>query len=166
MTRPFRRHGAFTLAEVLIASVVLAIAAAALTQAIVAGQVQTSEALRDWRAVSLAEALLEEVLALPYDDPQGASAPGPEAGENSRASFDNCDDFHGFTETAGNLTDATGAAYGQTFQIFSRSVTAAYTTQTPPGLGGPINGLDVTVTVTDDRQTTWSISRFIAEPVQ
>lgn len=159
------RHRGFTLAEVLIASGVLAFAVAAITQAIVAGQMQTYEALHNWRGLCLVEAMLDEVLRLPYNDPQGGASPGPDAGETNRSAYDNSDDYQGYSEAAGSVADVAGAAYADKFSVFSRSVTAAYTQQTVPGMGNPIDGLQVAVTVTDDRGMTWSITRFIPEPV-
>ena len=158
------RQRGISLIEVLIASAILSFAVAAICQAIVAGQMQTYEALHQLRAVSLAEALIEEIQALPYLDPEGAVATGPDAGETERALFDNADDFDGFSETAGNVADAAGVAYGTTLARFSRNVAASYGTVTIGDLGGPISGLTVLVTVTDDRGMTWTATRFIPEP--
>ena len=157
---------AFTLIECLVASAVLAVAVAAISQAIVAGQMSTYDALHSERAVGLAEALMEEILALPYADPDGASAPGPEAGENNRADFDNLDDFHGYSEAAGLLADAGGVLYGADFQAFSRAVTAAYGTVTVDAFGRTFNGLTVTITVTDANGRVWTLSRFVPEPIE
>lgn len=162
--RSVRRQSGFTLVEVMIATAILAFAVAAVSQAIVAGQMQTYEALHNWRGLCLAEAMVEEIISLPYDDPDGGGGAGPEAGEPNRNQFDNCDDFHGYSETAGNVDDAAGNGYGDMFDRFSRAVTATYTQQAVPGMGAPQDGLQVTVTVTDDRGLTWSIVRFITEP--
>ena len=166
MDRRFRNQRAFTLPEVLAASVVIALAVAAITQVIVAGQMQAYDGVRGMRAADLGESLLDEILALPYDDPDGASNPGPEAGETNRTLFDNADDFHGYTEAAGNLGDFTGTLYEPEFQTFSRAVTASYGSQTVTGFTNPIDGLTVTVVIEDDRGTMWVISRFIPEPVE
>ena len=161
--RSVRRQSGFTLVEVMIASAILAFAIAAISQAIVAGQMQTYEALHDWRGLCLAEAMVEEIISLPYDDPGGGGALGPDTGEPNRSKFDNCDDFHGYSETAGNVEDAAGNGYDVMFDRFSRDVVTAYTQQTVPGMGAPHDGLEITVTVTDDRGMSWSIVRFIAE---
>ncbi|MCC6579851.1 MAG: prepilin-type N-terminal cleavage/methylation domain-containing protein [Phycisphaeraceae bacterium] len=154
----------FTLLEVLIASAILAIAVAAITQAVVAGQMQTYDALHDLRANSLAEALMEEVLALPYGDPQGVVTPGPDAGEINRSLYDNADDFHGFTEASGALNDAANSLYPAPYQTFSRGVTCAYGTMTVTGFDTPVTGLTVTVTVTDAAGRQWQLTRFVQEP--
>ena len=136
MNRSRRRQRGISLVEVLIASAILSFAVAAICQAIVAGQMQTYEALHQLRAMSLAEALVEEVQALPYADPEGAPAAGPDAGETGRALYDNADDYDGFSEAAGNVADAAGTAYGRTFDTFSRSATATYG-NVAGGLGAP-----------------------------
>jgi len=150
--------------EVLIASAILSFAVAAISQAIVAGQKQTYESLHQLRGISLAEALIEEIQALPYADPEGAAAAGPDAGETTRALFDNADDFDGFSESTGNLVDAAGVSYGGTFDPFSRSASTNYGTVTVGAFGDPIDGLTIVVTVTDDRGMTWTTSKFIPEP--
>jgi len=111
------RHRGLTLVECLLASVVMAVAVIAVTQAVVAGQMQTADALHRVRALELAEALMDEVLRLPYTDPDGTG------GEVGRANFDDLADFNGFSEAATTLADAAGTAYASPFQVFSRSVT-------------------------------------------
>ena len=117
-----RPRRALTLVEGLLASALLAFAVAAVSQAVLAGQMQTVAALHHRRAVELAEALMDEILRLPYDDPGGPSTPGPEGGETDRSAFDNADDYHGFSETAGSLADAAGTVHPTPFQDFTRSV--------------------------------------------
>jgi MSHA pilin protein MshD len=158
------REQAVTLVEALLASAVIAFAVVAVSQAVIAGQMQTVGALHHRRALELADAMMDEILHLPYEDPGGASAPGPEAGETTRAAFDNADDYHGWSEAAGSLADATGTAYPTEFQDFSRAVTAAYQNITVAGLSGPLPGLTITVTVQDTAGATWTTTRFIAQP--
>jgi MSHA pilin protein MshD len=161
-TKPLRTAGGFTLMEALIASVILSVVVVALTQAVLAGQQQTYDALLQGRGMALAEAMMEEVLSKPYADPEGAVALGPDAGETSRALHDNMDDFHNLNETAGNLRDAANTLYPTLFQVFTRVVSARYTTVNVPALGGAQNCLEVTVTVSN-RGRTWTIVRVIPE---
>lgn len=162
-----RQKGGFTLPEVLMASAILAFAVAAISYAISTGHAQTHNALHELRALSLAEAMMEEIVARPYADPEGAAAtPGPDAGESDRSDFDNCDDFDGYSEEQGEVTDADGVAYPSAFAPFSRSVTAVYETMNFTTMGGSIDGLTVTVTVTDARGRTWQAIRFIPEPIE
>lgn len=153
----------FTLAETLIAAVVLACAVTAIAMAITAGQVQLHHSVNSQSAVRLTEELVERILALPYADPDGESALGPEVGEIGPLDFDNADDFHGHTEAAGELRDVAGSLYPQSYQQFSRSVSARYESITVAGLGGPIPGLTVTVTARDLKGQTWTLTRFIRE---
>ena len=162
MVRPPHKQAALTLVECLMASVVLVIAVGALTQAVVAGQMQTADALHRARALGLAEALMDEVLRLPYTDPDGTD------GEAVRANFDDLDDFDAFSEAVGALNDAGGTAYDAVLQTFTRAVIVA-----PAGGGGgisvtgfadPVPGLIVTVTVQDAAGETWALTRFREEP--
>lgn len=150
--------------ETLIASAILSFVVASITYAIVAGQEVTYDSLHQLRATSLVEAMFEEVISKPYHDPLGAVAAGPDAGETSRALFNNADDYHNFNEVAGAVSDAGGVLYPGPFQVFSRSVTAVYGTDNVPELGGDVPGLSITVTVTDTRGRTWSSTQFIPEP--
>jgi hypothetical protein len=154
----------FSLVEALFASAVLALVVAGLTQVIVSGQAHTYNALDEARALSLGEALMEEIMTLPYLDRGGDVVPGPDSDEPTRDRFDAMDDFHGFLEPAGRLADAGGEVYPERFQRFSRSVTAAYGTTDTPGFGDAQTGLAVAVTVADTAGREWTISRFLVEP--
>lgn len=161
-----RQHEAagFTLMEVMFAVLVLSFSVAALTQAVVSAQSHTYEAMHASRAITLAEAMIDEILSKPYEDPEGDITVGPDAGEATRVLFDNADDYDGYTEPAGAVMDQSLALYPELYQRFSRSVTATYVTESLPDLGGDHEGLSVTVTVTDVRGLTWSVTRFIQEP--
>jgi MSHA pilin protein MshD len=150
--------------EAMFAVMVLAFSVAALTQAVVSGQSHTYEAMHGSRAISLAEAMIDEVLSKPYDDPEGDVTVGPDAGETSRDLFDNADDYDGFSEAAGAVQDQSGVDCPALYQSFSRGVTAVYSTANLVDLGGSHNGLTLTVTVTDQNGRVWTLSRFIQEP--
>lgn len=157
------RRSGLTLVEGLVASVVLVSAVAAIAVSITSGHLQLHYAVDCQSAVRLAEDLMERVRALPYDDPDGESDPGPEPGETDPSDFDNADDFHGYSESAGALRDAADNLLPDNYQHFSRSVTAGYGSETVADLGGAIPGLIVTVTVQDHKGQTWTVSRFIPE---
>jgi prepilin-type N-terminal cleavage/methylation domain-containing protein len=161
--RPIRQRGV-TLIETLIASAILAFAVAAISQSISVGQMQTYAALHEQRGIALVETMIEEIHALDYADPEGQTTNGPDTGETSRALFDNCDDFHGYSEAVGACADAGGTSYGGKYAPFLRSVTCAYGTVTIAEFGDPIDGLNVTVTVSDGNGLSWSTTRFILEP--
>lgn len=157
------RLRAFTLVECLLATSVLSVAVLAVAQALTAGQAQTYEALHQARAMQLAKAMMEEVLAQPRVDPQtpGSATIGPEAGESSRAQFDDADDYHGYSEALGQLKDATGSLYPVEFQRFTRQVAITAQTLRVANMPGVGNGLSVLVTVTDTRGQSWTLTRFI-----
>ena len=152
----------FTLVECTIALVVLALAVMATAQALLAGQAQTYRGLYELRAQALAEALMEEILAQPCVPQGGGNRLGPEAGE-VRLTFNSVDDFHGFTETSNRLKDAGGTLYGSDYQKFNRTVTVVYGNGTLTGCGLPVAGATVTVTVTDARGGSWSLSHFVVQ---
>lgn len=102
--RGMDRRG-FTLAEALLASTILAIVSASAALPFAAGVQQAQEAARLTQAVALGQAMMEEVLARTFLDPDfspsdsRAYTPGPELDELSRDQFDNIDDFHGYSES-------------------------------------------------------------------
>ena len=168
-----------TLAECLCALVILPLAVTAISYAVAAGQAQAVEALRRERSAGLAEDLMEEILALPYD-PTTDDVLGAE--EANRWSYDSPTDFSGFTEAAGGLqwVDRTGAAvvaYPENLQGFSRSV--AMTACECDGAGAACDAslcetfgartelrakiLSVTVTVNDDGDPMAQVTRLIVK---
>jgi prepilin-type N-terminal cleavage/methylation domain-containing protein len=154
-----------TLLESLLASAILAVAVAAISQVVLAGHLQSADASDSVQAMALAEAMMEEILAQPYEDVDGAVTLGPDSGELGRLTFDNADDYHNLTEAAGDLRSARNTLLPDAVQGYSRQVTAASRTLSVGPLdNASISGLEVTVTVTDSHGRSWSISRFIAEP--
>ncbi len=142
------------------AVMILSMAVAGITQAVLSGQQQMNDALHSRCGMTLAESMMERIVALDYNDPNGVVTPGPE----SAGVYDNIDDYHGFTETTGNCKDAAGAAYSSDFATFRRSVTCVYGSQTVTGFAAAIPGITVTVTVTDTKGRTWILTRFVAAP--
>lgn len=154
----------FTLLEALIASVILAMSVLAVTQAITAGHAQLADGLRRQRAIELAEAMVEEITARPHDDPDGASALGPDAGESGRGDFDNRDDYHGLSETPGLLADAFASPLPEPYQGFNRAVSITDTTVSLGPLGSqPALVVTVTVSLPDGR--SWPLTRILPEPI-
>lgn len=163
--RAISRCGAFTLMEVLLASVILSMAVAALSHAIVSGQQHAYSSLARMRAAALAQAMLEEVSSKPYADNEGAVTLGPEAGESNRGLFDNMDDYHGLIQPAGELVDQAGEEYPAEYQTFSRQVQAAYQTLSIPGIG-EVQGLQITVRVIDEHGQVMQMQRFVPKPTE
>ncbi|HDZ22796.1 hypothetical protein LCGC14_0321110 [marine sediment metagenome] len=122
-----KRRTGFTLAESLLAITLLAVGVIAITMPFTAGAQNEQDDVRRMLGAALAQEMMEEILAKPFNDPDGASAPGPETGESSRAAFDNIDDYHGYDESAGSVTNAYGIALSEAAATdLSRHVSVAY----------------------------------------
>lgn len=135
-----------TLLECTLAMIIVPMAVAAVCMAIVAGQSQAAEAMRQTRAAMLAEALMEQALAQPYDEVENF-----------------CDSF---TETAGNVRDATGTVYPTQFQTLQRTLTCEQSQQTVSfgATDFTSDGLSVTVTVLQEGAKIVEIRRFMVSP--
>jgi len=144
--RGARRAGGFTLLEALFAASVLAVVVAAVTQSIVAGQMQTYDAMHSARAVALTEAMMEEILVLPYDDPEGGVVIGPDAGETTRQQFDDIDDYHGWSASPPQTRDGDPIP---AFPGWSRRVAVEWVEHddptVPTGAAGPTKRIRVVV---------------------
>ena len=117
----------FTLLESMLASVVLAISVFAVTLPFTASVRNDEAQQRRTVAAALAQEMMEEILAKPFSDPQGESACGPEAGESSRALFDNIDDYHSLNEQADTIAGFSGLAMTEAAAAgLSRHVTVEY----------------------------------------
>ncbi len=128
--RPARRaNWGFTLFESLLAALLVGIAATAFGSALIAGLTQNQAAVQYVVATNLASAMMNEIVAKPFADPQTPSllTLGPESGETVRSGFDNADDYHGLSESAGQLHGPDGQCLAApSLALYSRSVTAAY----------------------------------------
>ena len=100
----------FTLAEALLACVILAMVSAAVVVPFAAGARHEQVGARQTIALSLAEDLMEEILAKPFKDPDDPDSQnlGPDAGETAgdRSTFDNMDDYYGYIEQPGAIQPA------------------------------------------------------------
>jgi Tfp pilus assembly protein PilV len=133
------RATAFTLAEGMMAVVVLAMAVGAMMGPITASYQQTRTVKQTTTAISMAQQLLDEIVSKPFVDPTDLSMTlGPEADELGRSSFDNIDDYHGYhdstdTTAADSMKTAAGATITwDSNDIYSRAVTVEYRA-TPDG---------------------------------
>ncbi len=122
------RRGGFTLAEALLATTVLAIVAASAAFPFAAGVQQTNEAAKLAQAAALGQAMMEEILARSFFEPnEPVASPGPGPGEGSRPLFNNIDDFDGYVETSQTLRDFQGTATTDpTLAGFWRQVSVQY----------------------------------------
>ena len=150
---------AFTLAEALLAATVLAIVSASAIIPFTAGVQQVNESGKLDEAAELGEALMEEILSRPFFVPTDRTpSPGPD-GAATRDQFDNVDDFHGYSETAGSLMNYKNQPQSaSTSSTLRRAATVEYVTL-PGQTAGDVNAfVRVTVVVFDG---TTQIVRFV-----
>ena len=140
--------GGFTLTESLIAATILAMAVTALTMPFTAGARNEQSDGRRTTAATLASEMMEEILAKPFNDPDGPSDPGPEVGESTRGDFDNIDDYDGYSETAGNVSSPSGSNLSDSSANgLSRHVSASYVYVSEQEESGEPTFISITVEV-------------------
>jgi MSHA pilin protein MshD len=167
MHRPaghFRRGGAFTLVEALLAVVVLAMAITAITMPFTAAAQHDQEDGRRTLAVALAQELMEEILARPFYDPQTPEdmTPGAEIGESGRDEFDNVDDYHGYAEAAGAIVTAGGDRLSDPLaSTLSREVLAEYVWVSGQQQDAEATFIRVTVTVFHGDDPLVTLTRLV-----
>jgi len=147
--RTCRARGAFTALEALVAATILAILTASVSGALMAGRAQSKLARDTLSASFLAQSLMDEIMRLPFNDPQGYTTMGPD-GNEIRATFDNVDDYCGYTDGPGPITDLVNNAYPDAYKGFVRTVSMTAVSTSPAGWNRTLTGLLVTVSVTKD----------------
>ncbi len=156
-----RRRG-FTALEALIAASILAFLTAAVSGALMAGRAQSKLARDTLTASFLAQSMMDEIMRLPFDDPAGYTTFGPDNAE-VRTTFDNIDDYSGYTDGAGtgvSLTDLAGNTLSDTYQVFTRKVTMQAVSSSPTNWNRTVNGLLITISVTRDGQELIKLQRI------
>jgi hypothetical protein len=144
-TRPPR---GLTLIESLLASALLAAVVVSVSWPFTAAGHHERAAARRIMASQLGAELMEEIIAQPFDDPDGNSAAGPDSGEFTRQDFDNIDDYHGYAEPAGQLRDIDGQLIaGEDLVGLSREAAAEYVWVQGQSPGDPPSFIAVAVTV-------------------
>jgi len=153
----------FTLAESLVASVILAVAAIAIVAPIMAARQQTAAADTTSEALSLARQLLEEITAKPFSDPtDGNTVLGPEADETGRSLFDNVDDYSGYSDSSSGLSMLSGVGVNPTSSVqYTRTVSVEYrASPSSPAVSSGDFAL-VTVTVTPSQGGPVQLSQLV-----
>jgi MSHA pilin protein MshD len=147
--RAFRANRGFTAVEALVAATILAILTAAVSGALMAGRAQSKLARDTLSASFLAQSLMDEIMRLPFNDPLGYTTMGPD-GSETRTTFDNVDDYCGYTDGPGTITDLAGNAYPDAYNGFVRIVSMSAVSTSPAGWNRTLTGLLVTVSVSKD----------------
>jgi type II secretory pathway pseudopilin PulG len=101
------KHRAFTIVEASIATLLVGVLLSASMMAV--GALAQSRRIQAERraAYALAKQLMSEIMAMPFKDPDQTPGFGPEAGETSRALFDDVDDYDGYTASPPTAKDGT-----------------------------------------------------------
>lgn len=165
-----KNRSGFTLAEAMMATVVLSIAAAGVLLPFSSGAAVRADGMRRTLAARLASDLIEQIIAKPFHDPNGGSYdynPGPDTGETTVEQFDNIDDFHDYQESQGQVTDADWTIFTDSaYTNFSRTVTCQYVTVPQQPLQSQPEKCDyilVSVYVYYNGKTMAAINRLVSE---
>jgi MSHA pilin protein MshD len=147
-------HG-FTLIELVVGITLVAIAATLLVNLIVPAWRQSAEPLVQQRAASLAQSLMDEILSKRYDEttPDGGVprcdpctvSLGAESGE-SRATFDDVDDYNAYCGSDVPVQDTNGDAIGG-YDSYLMRICVSYDSAYNGGNAGT-DAKRITVTIT------------------
>lgn len=157
----FHKNQGFTLVEVIVGIVMLAISLAIISTLIAPTEQQSADNILQIKAAELGQSVLDDITSRAFDhnsdmsggrvrcgEPSLAINPcttslGPETGESRREHFNDVDDFHGYSWE----TDAEGNDLHSSYGSFEVSVAVAYA-GSELGLGTANNGLAKRITVT------------------
>jgi Tfp pilus assembly protein PilV len=162
--RGIAARGGYTLAESLIASVVLAIAIVAISGTLAASYQQNSARTNTTTALTLAQQLMEEIAAKPISLPAGqTNKPGWAQGQTDRRYYDTIDDYNGYADFSGAIQSADGGTVNLSDDdgSYQRSV-KVQSGAVPAGLTGPPEDfVMVTVTVKMPHNQSSSVSQLV-----
>jgi MSHA pilin protein MshD len=165
----------YTLVEMVVIIVVLAVALTGVTLVINRAVIQSPEGLIQTRAMELAQAYLDEILSKRFDENSGnggtprcnstdnsavactAAIPSADAGEAGRSAFDDVDDYHGLDEQP-PVSLASGAALGL-YDGFRVQVNVVYA-GTELGLASNSQAKRITINVSTPLGNTIPVSAY------
>lgn len=109
---PSRQRPGFSLLEAALSSVLVGVLLVAAMRTVAASAVSQRLASEQAVAQALAEGLLAEILPAAYREPDGSARFGTETGEatSSKATFDDIDDWHPWSESPPKQPDGTPLA--------------------------------------------------------
>ena len=131
---PWNRHAknrrgtrGFSIVEAVMATAIVGIMTTSMLTSLSGSRLAMARTSDRAAGMLLAQAMMQEILTLPYSDPGGSLTIGPEAGEGGpdRSKFNDVDDYNGWAETppaAKNGAAVNGAAG------FTRSVAVDWVT--------------------------------------
>lgn len=135
------RHKGFTLAEAMIAIVVLGIAAAGVILPFTSGAVVRAEGARRALAVRLASDLMEEIINTPFEQVVAT--------------------YNGYSEPQGQVKDASGAVFTDSnYSRFSRDATCSYVYVPQESGSAAPNFIRATVRVCYDDEEIATVNRL------
>lgn len=157
-TKPTRRVAAgITLLETLLAALVLSMATGAILMPFTAGARCAEHDARMTVAVSLAQDMMEEIIAKPFTDPNGE-----EGQEIAREDWDDLDDYDGYGEPAGTVSSFDGGVVtDQTAVHLSRHVTVEDVYVSGQDVNGPATFKRVTVEVRHSGDAIVTLCRLV-----
>ncbi|PHR64298.1 MAG: pili assembly chaperone [Idiomarina sp.] len=169
------RRAGFTLIEIVIAIVVLAVSLLVLTTLIFPQARNSTEQVFQARAIELGNSLINEIMARGFDENSDISggivrcgeftqpdctAPtnlGPEAGE-TRPDFDDVDDYHLLHLTEPNIESALGVDITDEYIGFSYVIEVCYATLQGECVGSIQDVKRITVTIESPNNDTVTMS--------
>ncbi|MFB0554889.1 MAG: prepilin-type N-terminal cleavage/methylation domain-containing protein [Phycisphaerae bacterium] len=157
----------FTLAEAMMATVVLGIAATGVLLPFTSGAAVRAEGMRRTLAAKLAGDLMEQIITRPFHDPDGSAYDynlGADAGETTFEDFDNLDDFHDYSELQGQVKDAAGTVFTDlNYARFSRDSICDYVYVPQESGAGVWKNIRITVRVYYSGKEIAAINRLVSE---
>lgn len=161
-----RRASAFSIAEAMVASTVLAIAVVGIAGPLGAASEQTKVLNERGTALTLARELMEEIAAKPLLDGGTTCHLGTESGETDRSKYDSADDYSGYHDSTTSLNNLSGQSVGfDTGALYSRDVTVQYRTSTSGTSAASGDFGLVTVSVTTPHKQVITLSRLLCKEV-
>ena len=149
MTVPHKTQSGFTLVELVISMVIIAICLTGIFQVVIFTTQHSADPLMTHQAVAIAESYLEEILSHPYSDPSGPN------NESARDVFDDVGDYDGLNDTGvhdreGNVVNGL-TAYNVAVAVDSENLT------------GGVKAKKITVTVTPPAGSPLQLTGYRAE---
>jgi type II secretory pathway pseudopilin PulG len=154
----------FTLAESLIASVVLAASVIGIAGTLSSSYQQSAVRGNQSTALLLAQQLMEEISSKPIEITSGANTVGWSGANTNRATYDSVDDYNGYTDVSGSIATTSGSTY-DLGDGGSYTRTATVTNNAlPSGLTGTATDFVlVTVTVQMPHNQSVSVSQLLTK---